>query len=41
MALTIKEEFLAQCQRFYESRLTGTPYQEPQPKQTIVPEMER
>jgi hypothetical protein len=33
--LPVREEFLAQCARFYESRLTGTPYEEPQPKRTI------
>lgn len=38
--IPMKEEFFTQCQRFYESRLTGTPYQEPQPKQTIVAKTE-
>lgn len=34
--LPVREEFLKQCGRFYESRLTGTPYVEPQPKQTLT-----
>ncbi len=36
-SLPVREEFLAQCGRFYASRLKGTPYEEPQPKQKISP----
>jgi hypothetical protein len=28
-SLPVREEFLAQCVRYYASRVTGTPYQEP------------
>jgi hypothetical protein len=34
--LPVREEFLAQCARFYESRLTGTPYEEPKPRRTVT-----
>ena len=34
--LPVKEEFLSQCARYYESRLKGTPYEEPQPHKTIT-----
>jgi hypothetical protein len=33
--LPVREEFLAQCAKFYESRLHGTPYQEPTPSRTV------
>lgn len=35
--LPVREEFLTQCAQFYESRLKGTPYEEPQPQQRISP----
>jgi hypothetical protein len=35
--LPVREEFLGQCARYYESRLTGTPYAEPAAKQTLEP----
>jgi hypothetical protein len=34
--LPVREEFLGQCARFYESRLNGTHYEEPKPRQTIT-----
>ena len=34
--LPVREEFLTQCGRFYESRLKGTPYEEPKAKRTIL-----
>jgi hypothetical protein len=34
--LPVREEFLGQCSRFYESRLKGTAYAEPATKKTIV-----
>jgi len=35
-SLPVREEFLKQCARYHESRLTGTPYAEPSVKKTIV-----
>ncbi|MET1027958.1 MAG: hypothetical protein ABWY00_12375 [Dongiaceae bacterium] len=34
--LPVREEFLGQCARFYESRLKGTPYEEPEPRRTVT-----
>jgi hypothetical protein len=34
-ALPVREEFLAQCGRYYESRLKGTPYEEPKTKKRV------
>lgn len=34
--LPVRDEFLAQCAKFYESRVTGTPYIEPKPRQTVA-----
>jgi hypothetical protein len=34
--LPVREEFLRQCKRFYESRIQGTPYEEPVPQKTIT-----
>ena len=34
--LPVRDEFLAQCARFYESRLTGTAYEEPKPQRTVT-----
>jgi hypothetical protein len=28
-SLPVREEFLAQCQRYYASRVSGSPYEEP------------
>lgn len=33
--LPIREEFLKQCGRFYESRVKGTPYEEPAPDKKV------
>jgi len=33
--LPVREEFLSECARFYASRLTGTPYENPKPQRTI------
>ena len=33
--LPVREEFLGQCRRFYDSRLSGTPYEEPKPQNTV------
>ena len=32
-----REEFLTQCQHYYESRLAGTPYQEPETQIPVTP----
>ena len=34
--LPVQEEFMANCQRFYRSRLEGTPWSDPPVKQTIT-----
>lgn len=33
--LPVRDEFFGQCRRYYESRLTGVDYEEPQPNATI------
>lgn len=33
--LPVRDEFLGQCTRYYESRLNGTPYEEPAVKLTV------
>jgi hypothetical protein len=33
--LPVREEFFGQCRTYYESRLTGVEYEEPQPNTTI------
>jgi hypothetical protein len=33
--LPVRDEFFAQCRRYYESRLTGVEYEEPEPHTTI------
>jgi hypothetical protein len=33
--LPVGDEFFAQCRRYYDSRLTGVEYEEPEPKATI------
>lgn len=34
-SLPVREEFLGQCAKYYESRIKNTPYEEPKPKETI------
>ncbi len=34
-SLPVREEFFGQCSKYYESRLTGVAYEEPQPNTTI------
>ena len=34
--LPVREEFLGQCANYYESRIKGTPYEEPCPQRTIA-----
>jgi hypothetical protein len=34
-SLPVREEFLNQCARFYQSRLTGTSYEEPLPRESL------
>ena len=33
--LPVGEEFFGQCRKYYESRLTGVEYEEPQPNVTV------
>jgi hypothetical protein len=35
-SLPVREEFLAQCARYYQSRLTGSDYEEPEPRETLA-----
>lgn len=34
-SLPVRDEFLGQCARYYESRLNGTPYEEPAARLTV------
>ena len=34
--LPVRDEFLRQCRAYYESRLKGLPYEEPDPKKTVL-----
>ena len=34
--LPVREEFLRQCAHYYESRIHGTPYEEPRPERTVI-----
>lgn len=34
--LPVREEFFAQCDGYYESRIAGTPYEEPEPQKTVT-----
>ena len=36
-SLPVRAEFLAQCQRYYTARLTGSPYEEPATALPVVP----
>lgn len=33
--LPVKQEFLNQCEKYYQSRLEGTEYEDPEPTQTV------
>lgn len=35
VTLPVRDEFFAQCHRYYEARLSGVEYEEPEPKATI------
>jgi hypothetical protein len=34
--LPVQEEFLANCRRYYQSRLDGTPWADPAPESTVT-----
>jgi hypothetical protein len=34
--LPVREEFLANCRRYYQSRLDGTPWVDPAPESTVT-----
>ena len=34
--LPVREEFLRQCAIYYESRIHGTPYEDPRPERTVI-----